>query len=211
MDIKKILIDKLKLAESTVSMILGAMVVVVVGVLLFNYFRGGGKEGKITIPGEATEVEILEGMTEAEKEVEAKPTPVADLPGVYITQKGDDLWKIAKLHYGSGYNWVDIAKENSLKNTDLLAVGQELTVPDVSVRQPNVELPKTGVSAEIANETEAVQLVTGDQHLVVEGDTLWNIAVGAYGDGFKWVEIAKVNDLANPNLIHPGNVLQLPR
>jgi nucleoid-associated protein YgaU len=40
---------------------------------------------------------------------------------------------------------------------------------------------------------------------------LWTIAVRAYGDGYKWTEIAKANKLVNPNLIHPGNVFVLPR
>lgn len=46
---------------------------------------------------------------------------------------------------------------------------------------------------------------------MVKGDHLWGIAVRAYGDGYKWVEIARENNLVNPNLIHPGNVLSLPR
>jgi nucleoid-associated protein YgaU len=45
----------------------------------------------------------------------------------------------------------------------------------------------------------------------VKGDSLWKIAVRAYGDGYKWVSIAKANKLVNPNLIHSGNVLTLPR
>ena len=47
-------------------------------------------------------------------------------------------------------------------------------------------------------------------YTVVSGDTLWGVATDQYGDGYKWVEIAKTNALVNPDLIHPGNVLTLP-
>ncbi len=53
--------------------------------------------------------------------------------------------------------------------------------------------------------------ITGATYEVVKGDSLWKIAVRAYGDGYQWVKIARENKLVNPNLIHPGNLLALPR
>ncbi|PIZ97158.1 MAG: lectin, partial [Candidatus Levybacteria bacterium CG_4_10_14_0_2_um_filter_35_8] len=38
-----------------------------------------------------------------------------------------------------------------------------------------------------------------------------NIAVRAYGDGYRWVDIARANGLENPDLIFSGNVLKIPR
>lgn len=192
----KDLLKRLKLAESTISTVLGALVVIVIGLLLFNYFRGVGKQAKPSIPGEETQIELIEEGGEA-------PKPVEALPATYKVKPGDHLWKIAKSFYGSGYNWVDVAKENNLPNANLLAVAQELAIPDVPVRQPQKELPKTG--------TEEKEPIVDDTYTVVKGDNLWEIAVRAYGDGFKWTQIAETNDLANPNLIHPGNVLELPR
>ncbi|HUV71729.1 MAG TPA: LysM peptidoglycan-binding domain-containing protein [Clostridia bacterium] len=46
---------------------------------------------------------------------------------------------------------------------------------------------------------------------MVKGDTLWDISVRAYQDGYRWVEIAEANNLSNPNIIHPGNALTIPR
>jgi len=196
MNIKETL-KRLKLAEGPITMILGAAVVIVVGILLFNYLRGVSKERKLGIPEEKVEeVGIKEVVPEAQ------PTPPASLPATYKTKKGDHLWKIAKQFYGSGYNWVDIAQANSLKNPNLIAADQELTVPDAPVRQPK-GLPKTGMGEEKA--------IAGNTYTVARGDNLWKIAVRAYQDGFKWPEIAKANNLANPNLIHPGNILKLPR
>lgn len=45
---------------------------------------------------------------------------------------------------------------------------------------------------------------------VQSGDTLWTIAKKIYGDGSKYTEIAKRNNITNPNLIYAGSTLQLP-
>lgn len=53
--------------------------------------------------------------------------------------------------------------------------------------------------------------ISGDSYTVVKGDHLWGIADRAYHDPYKWVEIARLNELPNPGLIIPGEVLKLPR
>lgn len=54
----------------------------------------------------------------------------------------------------------------------------------------------------------------GENHTVVTGDTLWEIAEAYYGNGGDWVKIADANGvgyLANGNpLIMPGQVLSIP-
>lgn len=44
---------------------------------------------------------------------------------------------------------------------------------------------------------------------VKKGDTLWNIAKKEFGAGIKYKDIAKLNNLPNPNLIYPGQILKL--
>lgn len=44
---------------------------------------------------------------------------------------------------------------------------------------------------------------------VKKGDTLWNICKKYLGDGSKYMEIAKLNNLENPDLIKVGQVLRL--
>ena len=46
-------------------------------------------------------------------------------------------------------------------------------------------------------------------YTVKQGDTLWAIAKRELNDGSKYSEIAKLNNISNPNLIHPGQVLRL--
>lgn len=184
MNLKSIL-KSLKLHESTISMILGAIVIVVVGVLVVNYFKG--LETGTTLPtGETTE----------------GPTRIRDGQTFHVVQAGETLWAVAEKYYDSGYNWVDIASVNELTNPSQIDVGQELLIPDVEPKQPTVD---------VFASDNGLEPISGATYTVVRGDNLWNIAVRAYGDGYRWVDIAQENELANPNLIHAGNMLVLPR
>ena len=46
-------------------------------------------------------------------------------------------------------------------------------------------------------------------YTVKSGDTLYNICRAQLGDGSKYKEIAQLNNIANANLIYPGQVLRL--
>ena len=180
----KNILKAFKMNESTISMILGAFIIVIVGILVINYFKKSD-EGT-TIPGSNT-------TTEENNTVPTKG-------GTHIVKKGETLWSIAEDAYNSGYNWVDIARENKIANGNKIEVGQKLNIPDVKSKTPTVNKTKLSESK-----------ITGNTYTVVKGDSLWKIAVRAYGDGYKWVEIAKENHLANPNLIHQGNRLVIPK
>jgi len=163
----KSILKSFKLNESGISMVLGAVVIVVVGVLIANYFKDR-KAGSLPAGGE--------NKTET------------TLNQTYLVSKGDNLWKIAEKVTGSGYNWAEIAKENNLENPDIIYEGQELNIRGAQ---------NTSIS--------------GATYEVQKGDNLWDIAVRAYGDGYKWSEIARENKLVHPNIIHSGNILVLPR
>lgn len=184
MNLKKTL-KTIKLNESTISMVLGAIIIVVVGLLVINYFRKG-EPGK-TLPVSETQQET---------------TPTVGKS--HTVKGGETLWSIAQAAYGSGYNWVDLAKVNNLKNPNSIQTGEVLEIPDVT--------PKTPTSiAQKATDSISSDPISGATYTVVKGDNLWEIAVRAYGDGYKWVEISRENKLDNPNIIHSGNILTLPR
>ncbi|MCX6705677.1 MAG: LysM peptidoglycan-binding domain-containing protein [Candidatus Woesebacteria bacterium] len=172
----KSILKSFKLNESTISMVLGAVVIVVVGVLIANYFKDKKAGSLPQNNGNKTEATINQ---------------------TYLVAKGDNLWKIAEKTTGSGYNWVEIAKENNIENPSIINEGQELTI-------------KVGGNLVVKEETQDIS-ISGATYEVQKGDTLWSIAIRAYGDGYKWSEIARENKLVHPNIIHSGNILILPR
>lgn len=50
---------------------------------------------------------------------------------------------------------------------------------------------------------------TAKTHTVKSGDTLWAIAKKHLGDGSKYTQLAKLNNISNPNLIKVGQVIKL--
>lgn len=194
MDLKKVL-KELKLNENKISMVLGTLVVIVISVLLFRNLQKS--------PSTSTETSTSSTSTSVE---ETKvPEVISPSTNMYTVKKGDTLWKIAEDTYGSGYNWVDISKANKLASNNKLLVGQELNLPQATVKKPAVvELPNTGVK-------DTTDTIAGASYTVVKGDSLWEISVRAYGDGYKWVQVAEANKLTNPDIIYVGSVLSLPR
>lgn len=183
-------LKKIKLSEPSISTILGGLVIVIVGILIFNYFKAGQV-------GEVLLEEPLEGKVEF---IETEEGRIPEgLPVSHRVEKGENLWEISERYYTSGYNWVDIMAENNLVNPDYLEVDQELKLPIVPVR----ELVRKVV--QVSNP------ITSDTYKVEKGDSLWKIAVRAYGDGYKWPEIVQANNLVNPNYIEVDQELKLPR
>lgn len=178
---KKYLKD-LRFPESYISITLGFLVVVVGGLLLYNFltkYRPG------TISTNSTENQT-------------KTQEVAILPTTHKVGDNETLWTIAQKYYNSGYNWVTLAQANKLVNPDKIEVGQELSIPKAETIMPLGEVSSTSVEKP-------------KSYTVVKGDDLWHIAIREYGDGYSWTKIAQANKLLNPNLIYPGNVLTLPR
>ncbi len=150
---------------------------------------------------------------------------------VYVVQKGDSLWTIAVAKYNDGYKWVEIAKANNLSNPSKIETGMKLVIPDINMAIAITELPSLTVAPPTSTPTptraptptampvtqvNTSELATGEKirgnsYTVVKGDYLWEIAIRAYGDGYRWVDIARVNKLANPDLIHSGNKFIIPR
>ncbi len=48
-------------------------------------------------------------------------------------------------------------------------------------------------------------------YTVQAGDTLWDIAERVYGDGSQFMRIAEASGIANPDVIHSGQVLTIPK
>lgn len=174
--------SKLTNPDSLVSLFLGFAVVAVIGIMIVNYVN-----------------DRRTANTQAEKDKQSEQTATGSA-STYTVSAGDTLWSIAVKTIGSGYNWVDIRDANKLSNPDAIEAGQTLAIPKVAKREPG----------QIESAAVVVNRPADGKYTVKRGDSLWSISVAVYGTGFRWTEIAKANTLANPDIIHAGNVLTLP-
>lgn len=60
---------------------------------------------------------------------EAQEEPVTSI--IYTPGWGDTLWDLAKSFYNNPWLYPDIAKENNIKNPDLIYAGKPLKIPDI--------------------------------------------------------------------------------
>lgn len=180
--------DSFRFGDSYTSLILGIVAVIIIIILFIAFIRGRNT------------------ATDNEQETSSTNTQEGNNQ-TYIVQTGDDLWTIAESEYGSGYEWVTIAKENNLANPDLLEEGTKLILPSISATQSAQQ--QSAVPTGTVTQPEGN--IRADLYVVEAGDTLWDIAQRAYGDGYRWVDISRANNLVNPDLIYVGTKLTLPR
>lgn len=193
--------------QSKVSLILGALILVVVVILIFNYFN-------------RTKPEIgPAGQTTTTQSEDVSPE---NLPGKYTVKDGDTLFSVAEKYYQDGYKYTEIAKANNLVDVDSIVLGQVLDIPklDQQTITPTATPSPTPTPAPSAyNNTQTdAQIntwgtpITGSSYTVVEGDWLSTVAARAYnGDIMSYNKIAAANNITNPDLIEPGMVLVIPR
>lgn len=76
-----------------------------------------------------------------------------------------------------------------------------------------VKIDKTAAVTYGDNSRETDNAPRAVTYTVVSGDCLWNIAKRYLGDGARWTEIYEINknQISNPNLIYPGQVLTMPQ
>lgn len=196
--------SKMQDDQSYLSLILGLLIVLIAGILVFNYFKKAPAD-----LGPAGQIEQADVAPE-------------NLPGQYIVKENDTLFTIAQKYYNDGYKFTEIANENKLANANSIEAGQVLEIPKLAesatiaaVEATSTEVVPTevidaGVGGAV-NQTVWGEKVEGDTYTVVEGDWLSKIAGRAYGDVMAFDKIAKANNIADPNLIEPGTVLQIPR
>lgn len=168
-----------------------------------------------TISISPTTVETSTPTAVVEKKM---PTPLKQEDGenkkrTYVVKEGESLWDIAEDQYKDGYKWTQIAKANNIENPGTIFKGDNLVIPQEEVTPTPPPYVTSGGT--IDSNSRATQPVTnkivGSTYVVKHGDDLWDIALRAYGDGYKWVDIARFNNLANPDLIHSDNILKIPR
>jgi hypothetical protein len=73
--------------------------------------------------------------------------------------------------------------------------------------------PSILTSALAQQATAPIELAPGapDKHVVVRGDTLWDISATFLKAPWRWPEVWQLNreQIANPHLIYPGDIVYL--
>ncbi|MEO0561510.1 MAG: LysM peptidoglycan-binding domain-containing protein, partial [Chloroflexota bacterium] len=125
----------------------------------------------------------------------------------YTVQSGDNLYRIA-LRFNTTVG--AIATENGIADVTQVFVGQVLRIPGTVAADSGGDDTGADSSGDDASDdvgTGGPAQQGGTTYTVVRGDTLGSIA-RQFGTTF--TEIAAANNLADPNLIFPGQQLVIP-
>lgn len=71
-------------------------------------------------------LKVKKSRTAAKKPLAKRPVPAKPKRKTYVVKRGDNLWNIAKKHTGNAMNYKKIAKDNNIKNANLIYPGQKL-------------------------------------------------------------------------------------
>lgn len=110
----KFLSEKINWQESYASLILGAIIVIILGLLVANFLSRRG-QGKIDQGDQIQQPQVEE------------ITPVAGRD--YVVQENNSLSKIAEQVYGGQEFWPALAQVNNIVNPDVIWVGSTLKLP----------------------------------------------------------------------------------
>ncbi len=143
---------------------------------------------------------------------------------VHVVKPGESVSSIARDVLGSTDYADEIVAANSLKNPEVIEVGQELTLPEVGNAEAMTDAkatePTTAVTAKVEEKMEGKVepkaattggKIEGTSYVVQKGDTLMTIAERAYGNKALYTRIMSANGLRNPNRIEVGMTLKLSR
>jgi nucleoid-associated protein YgaU len=173
--------------DSLISMGLGALVVVVSGILLFNYFNNQApKFNKVT---------------------STQSNATASLSA--NTKTGTDTAMIAAQPTATA---VAAAKATSVPKVTAKPTNAPTMIAQASVKPttaPVATQTPTSTTAQNSSSQSTGELVA--KHTVVAGDSLWSISEKYYGTGYEWKKLVEANKITSPSVIEKGTVVDVPR
>ena len=86
---------------------------------------------------------------------------------------------------------------------------KKLNVKSASTSSSNASNGQTKQKVTVEQKRATTGKQTAKTHTVKAGDTLWAIAKKHLDDGGKYTELAKLNNISNPNIIKAGQVIKL--
>lgn len=102
-------------------------------------------------------------------------------------------------------------KESADEGRDIIVSLKLKQYKDFATKNLDVQTHSSGnVTATVARTRETANAPKASSVTVQSGDTLMALAKKYYGDGSRYLEIAKANGIDNPNLIITGQELKIP-
>ena len=147
--------------------------------------------------GGATVAGATPAPTTSAASVAAVASVGAASAGNYTVASGDTLGSIAA-RYGTTYE--ALAAINNISDPNLIYPGQVLRLA-AKAQPPSVAETSTGASS-----AAATTAASSGSYTVVEGDTLASIAA-RFGSTYE--ALAAINNISDPNVIYPGQVLRV--
>ncbi|KQZ86961.1 multifunctional 2',3'-cyclic-nucleotide 2'-phosphodiesterase/5'-nucleotidase/3'-nucleotidase [Mesorhizobium sp. Root157] len=86
----------------------------------------------------------------------------------------------------------------------------ETKLPELPSASGNIAATPPTISTETTPAAPAAEQTGETSHVIVAGDTLWDLAVKIYGDGANWRAIAEANSAYKPRQLPIGGTLQIP-
>lgn len=128
-------------------------------------------------------------------------------------RSGGDGYKIFET---AGMNAYDYGPGMEQVVADYLAANQpykpftEGRITQVAAAETETATEEAAVTPDAAATAAEAATETPGKHVIVRGDTLWDIAETYYGDGALWPKIARANGDPAPGALEIGTELQIP-
>lgn len=129
---------------------------------------------------------------------------------IHKVRPNDNLLNISRRYYGDETKWkkIYVANKGNVKNPDTLYIGQELLIPEIK----NEKKKTLGSEVPLEKKPEKGTTINSGTHIVVSGDTLYNLARKYYNDSAMWDIIYNANEetIDDKRLLKTGQILIIP-
>lgn len=214
--------DYFNFTESYTSLILGIVVVIIASVLLVSFFQnrrmGNFKKvrqdisatntvdkSKLNLPTATISAALAQDI-QPTTVPESSPTPKSENTVISITPPNAPLTispTRAAMPTVSATATTSPMPTLTKTPTLTLAPTKQPTITPLATKEPSPTVVPTKAMAQ--------SQTSSGKYIVTAGESLWSIAEKTYNDGYKWTEIAKANNLSNPNVIESNQALLLPK
>jgi len=194
--------SKEKRSGNGVGWLLLAVLFLIIG---FGYWLwpSGGKKNE---PTEIPRSTVTESYAVSIPEIAQNPEPVDSGSGSQVPQEvpGMQPTKIAGDRQAFASNKSDSGEVYRLEGKDV-TVTVERSKPELRAEERSPEVSQPSGRVEVQARSGYREFV----HIVVKGDTLWDIARKYLKNPFRYPELARLSEIKNPDLIYPGDTVRI--